>query len=134
MKVWIQRSDFSSEDSVVASADEAVARLLAFDWKAEVQREEQALADGEDCCPAGMGLVAEYGDILHIIPQAEGSAMIHYHYSSPRSVLGILKWQQAHNLTVHGFPTSGLLALMRLHFEGGRQSEMAAMLETEGHS
>lgn len=132
MKVWTQRHDFSSSgDSAVSSPEEAVAILRNFDWASEIRLEEEALAKGADCCPAGMGLISQNKDILHIIPQRADTALVHFCYARRKSLLGIFRWDVETLLSVTDFPAGRFAALIERHFAGDRLG-VAEMLSTEG--
>lgn len=132
MKVWTRRHDFSSSgDSTVTSVDEAVAMLRNFNWESEIQKEQAARANGTDCCPAGMGLISQNKDILHIIPGRGDAALIHFCYARRKSLLGIFHWDSETLLSVADFPSTRLTALMERHFAADRAA-VVAMLSTEG--
>lgn len=125
MTAWIQRSDYSSEETTIFSVDEAAEILRRFDWKAEISREEMARAQGDDCCPAGLGLVSDSGQILHIIPGRDGMATVHYHYAGG--------WTGESLVTVGDFPLARARSLMECHLAGdGNQKNVLAILQANG--
>lgn len=126
MTAWVQRHDYSSEEETILSVEEAVEILRRFDWETEITCEEEALARSHDCCPAGLGLVSEEGQILHIIPRRDSMAMIHYHYGSGG-------WSRESVVTVEGFSLALVRPLMERHFAGaGSTIEVLALLEMNG--
>lgn len=82
---WIQNSDFSmsaeiSETEPVHSAEQILEALENYDWRAQNTYEDKCLKQKSDCAPAGLGLVARPGVILHICPRpANQQAMVHLH-------------------------------------------------------
>lgn len=132
MKVWTQRHDLSTGNELtVSSVDEAAAILRDFDWESEIKGEEEALASGAECCPAGMGMISQNKDILHIIPRRGDAALVHFCYPRRKSLLGTFHWDAETLLSVADFPAGRLTALIERHFAGDREA-VAAMLSTEG--
>ena len=84
MLVWIQKHDYSYDESHVDSAAEAIEKFVGFDWAQEIIQIKES--EGEDC-PPGFGVVSEDGKILHIVPDAEGECMVHFHYPEKKRFL-----------------------------------------------
>ena len=75
---WIQRADLSATDHEPVDAETAVHLVHSYNWAAEWQLEQDRQASGLECCPAGIGFVADER-ILHICPADDGTALVHYH-------------------------------------------------------
>jgi hypothetical protein len=112
---WIQTSDLEATDYPPVDADEAVAAFRSFDWEAEFPRFNELEAAGEENCPAGIGFVPGDGRILHICPNPDTSALVHYHYEEVWRVLGIVPWTRQRLATSMSCPGSTISDLIR-HF------------------
>ena len=51
--------------------------LRDFDWQAECRQQADSVGDS---CDAGLGLVVGDGHVLHICPDGNGKATVHFHY------------------------------------------------------
>jgi len=82
---WIQNSDFSSPSELsgndkVESKEHILSILATYDWAAQNAYEKSCLEQNGDCAPAGLGLIAKPGVILHICPKSSTkTALIHLH-------------------------------------------------------
>ena len=88
MEYWIQNSDFSSpeglsENEPVQSAKQIIEIILAYDWARENAFEEERMAGDGDSCPAGIGIMADDGHILHMCPKATQGTATCLLYTSP---------------------------------------------------
>lgn len=86
---WIQRADFSTRDFDPVGPEAAVRAFQAHDWHEEAALERELASAQRESCPPGIGFVAEPGHILHICPRSDG-AIVHYHFSERRKMLGFL--------------------------------------------
>jgi hypothetical protein len=129
MTAWIQRHDYSSEETDLASAAEAEGLFRAFDWKSEIQLEDEARAGDIDCCPPGMGLVSnDKRNILHIVPTGGSVLMVHFMYSGAKKWSN---WTGEYFLSVSDFPGSLLRPLIEHHFADDTEA-IASMLTANG--
>jgi len=87
---WIQSADFSSKELGVADQAEALRLLRDHPWSSELAALRGLEERGEECCPPGLGLVAEEGKILHFCPVRESEWEVHHHYREARKILGII--------------------------------------------
>jgi len=114
VEYWIQNSDYSNptglgESEPVQSAKQITDIIRDYDWAKENAYEEKCMANNDDCCPAGIGLVADDGYILHICPQAKlGTAMVHFHHDVPAKVLGFIKSTKSQVTTYEKIPLTKL--------------------------
>lgn len=102
MKYWIQRADFSAQDLEAGSVSDLCSAFERHDWAAEEEFRLTLESDGKECCPPGFGVVPGDGRILHICPDAKGSAQYHYHYSDRRRLLGIIPLGREATITWDG--------------------------------
>ena len=86
MNAWLQRHDLSSEEFEITDAVAAKELLRRFDWASERELEAHSK---DDTCPAGLGLVAAEGHVLHICPGRDGHSLVHYHFPKKPNLLGL---------------------------------------------
>lgn len=86
MRAWLQKHDLSSDEFEIPDASSAKKVLREFDWQDQLSRQAQATSE---TCDAGLGLVTDEGDILHICPGANGRSMVHFHFSDTRKLFGL---------------------------------------------
>jgi hypothetical protein len=114
MRSWLQSSDLSSQE-IGTDVESVLLALASHDWLAERQVFDQLEGAGSDCCPAGIGLVRDDGQILHICPD-QGSALVHHHRTI--RLLGFL-WRRQVTRTETAVPVGELPGLIRTFFAGG---------------
>jgi hypothetical protein len=56
---------------------------------------ERLVAARTDCCPPGIGFVGDSGHILHICPNREGAALVHYQFTEPYRIFGLFATTRA---------------------------------------
>ena len=117
MNIWIQKHDFSSDARDNVEIDDALASYKGFDWDAEILKEEEANAKGIECCPPGMGLVADDKRILHLVPTNRG-AQVYYHSERKKKFLGLFEVSSQGITSVIDFPDAEVKEAVRLHYEG----------------
>jgi hypothetical protein len=114
VEYWIQNSDFSnpeglSENEPVQSAKQIVAILREYDWARENAYEEKRLMEDGDCCPAGIGIMAEDGHIFHICPKAKlGKAIVYFHHQVPAKIFGFINFSKSQITTYEDVPLTKL--------------------------
>jgi hypothetical protein len=91
---WIQRADFTTADHGVADAAAAAGLMRAHDWADEWQLFENRRADGLETCPPGAGFVKGDGAMLHVSPERDGRALVHYHFRERRRWLGLVPYEE----------------------------------------
>jgi hypothetical protein len=87
---WIQRADCSATDYEPIPVADAIRAFEGHDWRSELDLFSEMETTGADCCPPGIGFVASDGTILHICPGSDGRAMVHYHFSETRKLVGLI--------------------------------------------
>lgn len=123
MKVWVQKHDFSSVDLDDGSMEASIEAMAAVDWADEGRLAEAAERDGRDCCPAGIGWVAEDGRILHLMPNGEGTMNISYIFPRrKKSFFGLVNSQGQGDLWLENIPCEGLQAILRDHYDGAHSA------------
>ena len=102
---WIQSADFSTSELGALDRASATKAFLKHDWEVENSLLEERESNGDESCPAGIGLVAETGEILHICPTNSEHVMFHYHYPADRRILGLRlgKKQKTHTCMKYSF-------------------------------
>ena len=119
MEYWIQNSDFSSpeglsENEPVQSAKQIIEIILAYDWARENAFEEERMAGDGDSCPAGIGIMADDGHILHMCPKAtQGTATIYFHHKVPAKFLGFISISKTQITTYEKIPLAKLESAVR---------------------
>ena len=126
MRVWLQSADFAHRD-VDADLDGVLAAFASHDWDSEAQLAERLASEGQDFCPAGLGLVRSDGQILHICPGRD-SVVVHWH--RPVRVLGFL-WKRRSVHTWSGFSLFAIPGAIRSFF-GANDAELERLaLQTD---
>lgn len=111
MKAWLQSSDFTSVD-LVLDEDGAIRTLQTHDWARELQQQSAREAEGQEHCPAGLGLVRDDGRTLHLCPS--GSTLT-LHFMRPIRHMGFL-WKRHETLTIENVPLAHGSVLVRDFF------------------
>ncbi len=126
MTVWIQRHDLSSENLEDTSVESVISVLKDFDWVGERQKEKAARDSGKDHCPAGIGIIHDDGQILHVVPADDGTSMCHYHYPvKQRKILGIFRKKPLQQtMTFTDVAEKDLLSTIRAHNMGNHGQVM----------
>ena len=117
MDLWIQSPDFSTREQSDVSLEQAERALAGEDWAGMLRK---AAVEGSDECPPGLGLVAEDGSLLHICPDAPGTATVYYMYKEKKKVLGFLPCTAQREHCVESAAPVTVRDLMRAHFDGDR--------------
>jgi len=126
---WTQSADLSAKDTANVSLDWALREFTAVDWDAELKLEASLMADGQENCPPGFGLVDPDGPrILHVCPRGGDEAMVFYHYPNPNrgGLFGAFKTPQLTE-ELRGAYADLAPALMELHFEARDQEFVERM-------
>ena len=90
LNVWVQHANLSTPiDTHVQTAEQVMTVFKAEDWAGQLKEIDRLMKAGENACPPGMGVVRFDGAILHICPQSESKANIHWHSQAKKKVLGI---------------------------------------------
>ncbi len=121
MNVWIQLHDFSSEDLKDPSSENALKLYNEFDWDSEILKEENANAEGIECCDPGMGFVSDDHSILHLVPTSTG-AMVHYHFRKAGRFLGLFPTVRDEAISVTDYPSEEIQDLVLEHYRGNQRS------------
>lgn len=90
MPYWIQRADFSSTENEAVDVERAIELVSVHDWSDELRLFESLEAAGREVCPPGIGFVASPGRILHVCPNRDGTALVHYHFLEEHRTLGFV--------------------------------------------
>ena len=114
---WIQHADFSTDEFEPATLDEAIQAFEAHDWTAENELRATREAAGEEWCPPGIGY-DQAGRILHICPEPGESALVHYHFSTDRSLFGLLRRRVQDSRTSEGVSVEKVPELIRRFYNG----------------
>ena len=114
---WIQRADFSSGDHPPADAAKAIRVFDTHDWPGELRLFVELNSAGKECCPPGIGFVAPNGGILHICPEQNGTALVHYHFAAQRKLLGLIPRATVTTVTADRVDRSRIVDLIGLFFE-----------------
>ena len=92
---WIQKHDYSAEDTSDVTVEQAVAAYLEFDWRPELAAYDET--DEGRNCPPGIGIHNGYDGsnpeamLLHICPRDETTVFFNFHRRSQSRFLGL--WQ-----------------------------------------
>jgi len=103
IEYWIQHADFSAEDYRPVGVTAAIAAFHDHDWAAALEKRALLEAPETDWCPPGFGLV-DGKRILHICPDDELTAMVHYQWPKRRRFLGLFAWEAITHVTKDQFP------------------------------
>jgi len=115
---WIQRADFSATDYSAVEVGDAVRAFDGHDWRRELELYSELESAGADCCPPGIGFVDSGGDILHICPSGNDRAMVHYHFTATRRLLGLIPMSRAIVETRQDVTRRQVLELIEFFFQG----------------
>ncbi len=115
---WIQRADFSAIDYDPVEVADGVRAFETHDWRRELDLYSELESAGAECCLPGIGFVDPGGDILHICPNDNGGAMVHYHFTASRKLLGLIPVPRSIVETRQGIHRSVVLELIGFFFEG----------------
>ncbi len=123
MTGWIQKHDFSAKELGTLLESVALKALYGFDWDSE----RATTQERETCCP-GMGLIADDGTILHIIPLPEGN-LIHHHWKREKKYLGLFRNICAINSTGEGISPRTTEGIIHSHFLSAHECTPEMVLE-----
>ena len=112
MKYWIQRADFTSEESQASGATELQRVFRSRRWSVELELEKSRESAGESSCPPGLGIVPGDGRILHLCP-SDTDLLVHYHFPETKRVLGLFTTRRERVVTSE-VPLSRADELIRL--------------------
>jgi hypothetical protein len=113
--VWIQKHDYSYEESEILTSDEAIKIFEGYDWAQEIVQVEEI--EGKDC-PPGFGVVSEKGKILHIVPSESGECMIHFHYPEKKRFLILFSGTVQSTITLEQVSWKESVGYIELIFQG----------------
>ncbi len=128
MNAWIQKHDFSSGELGTVSKREAIEALNGFDWDSELQKEAKAIELGHEACSPGMGLIADDGTILHIVPSKEGH-LIHHHWKQQTMILGLFRKSRSVNTSGIGISHQLTEEIFQSHFRSAHERTRELILE-----
>lgn len=111
--IWIQRSDFTSDELPEVTPDEAMNIMEMTDWAAILKQKEERIKNGEDYCDPGFGIVFDDGEIIHLIEPANEPYRGFYHYRTQRRRFGIFLTTQDHTGTFEGLGNDDLYRAVR---------------------
>jgi hypothetical protein len=115
---WIQRADFSSTDFAPVDVDAAVRAFENHDWQDELRLYAELEDERAECCPSGIGFMRKDGGILHICPEKNDVAMVHYRFAAPRKLFGFIPWATLSVETRFGMTRSTVVDLIHFFFDG----------------
>ncbi|MEM6883396.1 MAG: hypothetical protein AAF571_00085 [Verrucomicrobiota bacterium] len=127
MLLWLQHSDFSTDDYQDATLESALEKFAAFDWPGELSQMEQAENQQEECCEPGIGLVRGDTHILHLCPHSAEKGSVFYHYKKPAKVLGLIPYLSSEDLYAIDFPLPKTRELFEAHFLNDHARTMALL-------
>jgi len=88
----IQGADFEvREESEWKTPHQMVALFSSYDWKQELELQNNLEAGGKDNCPPGLILVREIGIYLQLCPNGDGTVYTHCIQIKPSKLLGLFK-------------------------------------------
>jgi len=115
---WIQRADFSATDYDPIEVADGIRAFERHDWRGELDLYSELESNGAECCPPGIGFVAADGTILHICPNSDGRATVHYHFTGTLKFFGLIPIPRSIVETRHDMTRSEVLELIGFFFEG----------------
>ena len=115
---WIQRADFSSSDFGPVDVTGAIRAFTMHDWHVELDFQSQLEIRGDDCCPPGIGYHDTNGSILHVCPDSEEAALVHYHAETVTRLFGFIPTRRSAVRTKNHVEQSQVLRLIELFFNG----------------
>ncbi len=113
MDMWIQKVDYSSEETNNISKDTAKELLKSYDWEAE-----NSLKSEDNDCDPGFGLIAEDGNLLHICPQDNSECYVNFEYKVGKKLLGILPLKVSKNHHIKSCSLVDAVKLIDYLFDG----------------
>lgn len=128
MTGWIQKHDFSYDDLGILSKRGAIETLNDFDWDSESLKEETEIERGHEACNPGMGLIAEDGTILHIVPSKKGN-LIHLHWKQETKILGLFRRSRSMNSSGIGISPRLTEEIIHSHFLSAHEITRELILE-----
>lgn len=127
---WVQSSDLSAEDFAPAGAGEIADKLKQIDWAAAAQKQKELAAAGGENCPAGLGINAPDGRILHICPDQNERCHIDYSFYDKEKMLGLFTRRKYHAGAIENAPLGIAPSLIRAFFEN-RCSDVKQEIEAQ---
>ncbi len=124
---WIQSADYSAIDLDDLSVASALDYFNQHDWASEWQLEAELAGQGQDNCPAGLGLNAEAGHILHICPRAEDKNMVLFSMPQASSKRGPLRKRRKIQEMREGVSDTTCQHLIQLYFQEEYDSILTEM-------
>jgi hypothetical protein len=129
---WIQHADLSAEERGVIDADAALGALEEVDWASELRHLDSLETEQRECCPPGIGFVADDGRILHICPSGSDTALCHYHFRNPGGFLSRLFGTRQATVTAKHVPLSAASGLISSFFAARHDDIVAQLTEAAG--
>ena len=124
MLVWLQHTDFTSDEYREATLETAMKQFAAFDWPTELKRLAEAQQLQQEYCDPGIGLVRGDQHILHVCPHSAETGSVFYHYQQPAKVLGLIPYLSSEHLHADGFPLRRIGDLFEAHFSNDHAATM----------
>lgn len=91
---WIQHADYSSDEFDAVQVEEAILAYQQHDWNAELAVWRKMTDEGEDCCPPGIGYVADDDRMLHLLPEDEKQGSFHYMFKVNAKLLFLIPYRR----------------------------------------
>ena len=120
--LWIQRHDYSSDETENVSPQQALRAWESFDWAAELAAYDES--DEQRNCPPGFGLHDGYsgskrqGALLHVCPIDPDFVFLNYHHMVEGKLLGLIPTRGESIEHVERFPLRDVPELIRLFCAG----------------
>ena len=127
---WIQSSDLSVEDFASAEAAEIVDDLMRVNWIAAAEQRKKLEAAGDEYCPAGLGINAPDGRLLHIRTDENNRCVIEYSFYDKEKLLGFITRRKYHAGTIENAPLEIAPSLIKAFFEN-RYSDVKQKIEAQ---
>ncbi len=120
--LWIQKHDYSTEDTENVSLNQAISAFNDFDWESELKSITDTPENDEDCSP-GIGYHNGFGSnsdgmLLHICPIDADTIFFNFHYPMFRKFLGLVPYRIKKVHYVATYPRNKVEALIRYLFNG----------------
>ena len=114
---WIQKADLSSQDYSTQTIEEIARVFETHDWDSELALQKALEERREDSCPPGLGVVPGDGRILHVCPNGDGTAIVHYHFEVSTRILWMIPTTKTEIATASSVPVDSIARVFRLFAE-----------------
>lgn len=118
---WIQKADLSHEDFEAVDYKQAQLAFKTFDWRKEIQIQNDLKKSGKENCDPGIGFVSGDGRILHICPDVNGRAYYCYNFVESRRFLGIIPYKSNQIVSRRNIIEFDLTEVIRRFFLGDHE-------------